>query len=189
MMNTLRHIITFALTTLLLTNVYGQTTKTVRHDTTLQQQLTTYRQILWDSLPRPIGWINDYEGLYTDNDELVLDSIISIFKSETGIEFAIVTLDTIYTTNDKFDELTLRIANHWGVGEKGNDNGILIGISRGHRKIRINNGLGIEKIITDTETKEIIDNYFTPYFKTGQYYDGTLNGLTELIKLLKTKLK
>jgi uncharacterized protein len=189
MTTTLRHISTFTLSTLLLTTVYGQATKRVRQDTALQQQVSTYRQTFWDSLPKPSGWINDFEGLYEDEDELVLDSIISIFKSETGVEVAIVTLDTIYTTKDKFDELTLRIANHWGVGEKGKDNGILIGISRGLRKIRINNGLGIEKLISDTETKVIIDNYFIPYFKKGQYYDGTLTGLTELIKLLKTKLK
>lgn len=185
----LRHIIAFTSTIILLVNAHAQTTNTSGHNTTSQQQLSTYRQIFWDSLPRPTGWVNDYEGLYADEEELVLDSIISIFKSETGFEFALVTIDTIYTTEDKFDELTLRIASSWGVGEKGKDNGILIGISRGHRKIRINNGFGIEKLITDNETKEIIDNYFIPYFKTGQYFPGTLTGLTELIKLLKTKIK
>lgn len=189
MTTTIRHIITFILTNLLLTTIYGQATKTVRQDTSIQQQLSTYRKIFWDSLPKPIGWTNDFEGLFEDENEFVLDSIIRVFNSETGVEIAILTLDTIYTTKDKFDELTLLIANHWGVGQKGKDNGILIGISRGHRKIRINNGFGIEKLISDTETKVIIDNYFIPYFKKGQYYDGTLIGLTELIKLLKTKLK
>jgi uncharacterized protein len=189
MTTTLRNFIAFALSTLLLTNIYGQTTKKAGQDTTLQQQLSTYRQLFWDSLPAPIGWTNDFEGLYTYEEELVLDSIVSIFKSETGFEFAIVTIDTIVIRKEKFDELTLRIANQWGVGEKGKDNGILIAISRGHRKIRINNGFGIEKLITDTETKEITDNYFIPYFMTGDYYNGTLTGLNELIKLLKTKHK
>lgn len=189
MTNTLKHIITFTLTTFLLTTVYGQTTNTVKQDTTLQLQLLALKQTFLDSLPKASGWVNDFEGLYENEDELVLDSMISIFKKETGVEVVIVTLDTIYTTKDKFDELTLRIANQWGVGEKGKDNGILIGISRGHRKIRINNGFGIEKLISDTETKVIIDNYFIPYFRKGQYYDGTLTGLTELITLLKRKLK
>lgn len=158
-------------------------------DTTLHQQLTTYRQNFWDSLPKPIGSINDFEGLYEDTEELVLDSIISIFKKETGIEIAVVTLDTIYSTVENFDELTLRIARQWGVGEKDKNNGILIGISRGYRKMRIQNARGIVKLISDTETKVIVDHYFIPYFKNGQFYDGTLTGLTELMKLLKTKLK
>jgi uncharacterized protein len=188
MTTVLRNILALTSTIILLANVHAQTTNPFGHDTTSQRKLSTYRQIFWDSLPRPSGWVNDYEGLYTDEEELVLDRIISIFKSETGIEFALVTIDTIYTTEDKFDELTLRIANSWGVGEKGKDNGILIGISRGHRKIKVNNGIGIEKLITDNETKEIIYNYFIPDFKNGRYYNGTLTGLTEIIKRLKTKL-
>lgn len=88
--------------------------------------------------------VNHYEGLYTDEEELVLDRIIKILKSETGIEFALID-NSRPPRRQKFDELTLRIANSWGVGEKGKDNGILIGISRGHRKIKVNNGIGIEK--------------------------------------------
>lgn len=71
--------------------------------------------------------------------------------------------------------------------KKHKDNGVLIAISKGYRQIRIQNGNGIEKIITDNETKEIIDNFFIPDFKKGNYYDGTLKGLVELINLLKPK--
>jgi uncharacterized protein len=81
----------------------------------------------------------------------------------------------------------LYISNTWGVGVKGKDNGILIGISNGYRRMRIQNGYGIEKIISDEETKEIIDKYFIPYFKNGDYYSGTLTGLTRLIALLNSK--
>jgi len=91
------------------------------------------------------------------------------------------------TSKDKFEDLSLHIAKTWGVGKKYKDNGILIAISKGYRQIRIQNGNGIEKIITDDETKEIIDKYFIPDFKKGKYYDGTLKGLIELIKLLKSK--
>lgn len=189
MTSILQHIITFSLTAFLLPNIYGQTIKPVNQDSTLQQQISTYRLTFWDSLPKQNGRINDYEGLYEKEEELALDSLIRIFKSETGIEIVILTLDTINSDKDNFDQLTLRIANHWAVGEKGKYNGILIGISRGHRKIRINNGAGIVELISDAETKAIIYNYFIPYFKTEQYYDGTFTGLTELIKHLKRKLK
>jgi len=189
MTSILQHIITITLTAFLLPNIYGQTIKPVNQDTILQEQISTYRLTFWDSLPKQNGRINDYEGLYENEEELALDSLIRIFKSETGIEIVILTLDTIHSDKDNFDQLTLRIANNWVVREKGKYNGILIGISRGHRKIRINNGKGIEELISDAETKTIIYNYFIPYFKTEQYYDGTFTGLTELIKHLKRKLK
>lgn len=187
MTTALRHIILLALATLLLTNGYGQATKAVRQDTALQQQQNSYRQSFWDSLPKPTGWINDFEGLYSDEEELVLDSLVRLFKTGTGIEIAVVTIDSVCIQKEKFVELTLRMANQWGVGEAGKDNGILVGISRGHRMIRINNGVGIEKLITDDETKEIIASYFIPYFKAGEFYKGTIVGLTELIHRLQAK--
>ena len=148
------------------------------------QKLEIYRKTFWDSLPKPLSWTNDYENLYTDKEEDMLDSIIFDFKNKTSVQIVIVTLDTIYTSKDKFDDITLHIANTWGVGEKIKNNGILIGISKGHRKIRIQNGYGIEKIITDLQTKEIIDNYFIPNFKKNEYFVGTYSGLNELINLL-----
>lgn len=81
----------------------------------------------------------------------------------------------------------MHIAQTWKIGKAEKDNGILIGISKGYRRIRIQNGNGIEKIITDEETKKIIENYFIPEFKKGEYYKGTLNGLREIINVLKSK--
>jgi uncharacterized protein len=169
-------------------NVCGQQTRNViARDTLKEKSLSSSRQIFWDNLPKATNWTNDYEDLYSNNEQTKLDSIISKFELETTIEIAIVTIDNTKTTKDKFEDLSLHIAKTWGVGKKNKDNGVLIAISKGYRQIRIQNGNGIEKIITDNETKEIIDKYFIPDFKKGKYYDGTLKGLIELIKLLKSK--
>ena len=53
--------------------------------------------------------------------------------------------------------------------------------------MRIQNGYGIEKMISDAETKEVIDKFFVPSFKNGEYYEGTLIGLSKLIELLNSK--
>lgn len=169
-------------------NVCGQQTNNViAQDSIKEKSLAMFRQIFWDNLPKPINRTNDYEDLYSDEEQNNLNEIISKFELETTIEIALVTIDTTKTTKDKFEDLSLHIAKTWGIGKKDKDNGVLIAISKGYRKIRIQNGNGIEKIITDNETKEIIDNFFIPDFKKGNYYDGTLKGLVELINLLKSK--
>jgi len=61
---------------------------------------------------------------------------------ESSIQIAIVTVDS--TSKKKFNDLALKIANQWGVGEKVKDNGILFAFSKLHRQIRIVNGYGIE---------------------------------------------
>lgn len=142
------------------------------------------KQSFWTNLPVPRGWVNDFENLFTINEQKYLDSIVSAYKARTSVQMAIVTLDTNSTTKERFDDLTLHITKTWGIGEKGKNNGILIGISRGFRQMRIQNGYGIERRMSDNQTKQIIDNYFIPGFKKSNYYKGTLDGLNKIIEHL-----
>jgi uncharacterized protein len=133
----------------------------------------------------PIGWVNDFEKIFTEEENLKLDSILSKFEKKTSNEIAIVTIDSSWITKEKFDSLTLVIANKWGVGKKENNNGILIGISKGLRKIRIQNGKGIVPKLSDKETKLIIDNYFIPEFKNGNYFKGCFAGILEIMRKIR----
>lgn len=90
---------------------------------------------------------------------------------------------------DSLEALTQRIGNVWGVGQKETNNGVVIGICPEYRRMTIRNGYGIEKILSNKETKEIIDKYFIPEFKEGKYFEGTITGLEELFQILTKKLK
>lgn len=138
----------------------------------------------WDKLPEPQGWVNDFEHIFNTEQINKLERLAAGYKKKTGVEIVIVTFDTNATTADRFEELTLDMANTWGVGEKDKNNGVFIGISVGLRKIRIQNGLGIEKRMTDAQTKEIIDKFIIPSFKKGNYYQGTLSGLMKIMEHL-----
>lgn len=191
-MTTIKFISICLLTIFCLTSCEGQVAqKTVhyQHDTSATFKLQTFRQIFWDSLPKPTSWTNDFEGIFSDVEEHQLDSIIAAFEKETTTQICIVTLDTIFTTKEKFNDLALHIAKTWGVGQKEKNNGVTICISKGHRKIRICNGYGIEKVLSDTETKEIMDKYFISNFKAGEYFQGTKKGLLAVIETLRIKLR
>jgi len=152
-----------------------------------KESLENYRKQFWNNIPKPMRWVNDYEKAFTPKQIASLDSIIVNFMEESSIQIAIITIDTLMTNKKMFNDLALRVANQWGVGETEKDNGILFAFSRLHRQVRIVNGYGIEKLISDRETKEIIENTIIPYFKKDDYYSGTFNGLSALIKILKTK--
>lgn len=150
-------------------------------------KLHKLRKQFWDSLPKPIGWTNDLENIYSPAEEMILDSIISVFEKETSIEISIVTLDSTLTSVELFNDLALHIARNWGIGKKDKDNGILICISTGHRRIRISNGYGIEQMLTDEETNALLNRYFLPKFKRTQFFQGTYDGLIALTKKLRDK--
>ena len=152
------------------------------------EKLKLSRKYFWDNPPKPSGFVNDYDNIYSDSEEIILDSLIADFEKRTTIQIAVAAFDTLMTSSDSLDALTLRLGNVWGVGQKDKNNGIIIGICIAYRKMRIQNGYGIEKILTDAETKEIIDKAFLPGFRNNAYYEGTFNGLTLLMSTLEKKL-
>lgn len=165
------------------------TTYTTKVDSLKAKSVEVYRQTFWDNLPKPLNWTNDYENIFSDDEETKLNQIIADFEKETTVEIAIVTIDTFKVSKEKFEDLTLHIARTWGVGKNEKLNGILIAISKGYRQIRIQNGDGITLVLSDEETAEILQNHFFPYFKKEEYFEGTQAGLFEIIKLLKVRLK
>jgi uncharacterized protein len=172
---------------LLTINLNAQNDIRDKKDSLKSKIVELHRENFWRNLPKSTNWTTDFENLYSDIEQAKLDSIISNFEKKTTIEIAIVTIDTLKTSNEKFEDLSLNLAKNWGIGKSGKDNGILIAISKGYRRIRIQNGNGIEKIISDEETKAIIENYFIPAFRNNEYYIGTLKGMMEIMKLLESK--
>ena len=129
---------------------------------------------------RPIGWVNDFEFILTPQEEQKLDSILTRFENETSVELAVITIDTSWVAKSSFDSLVLVFHNSWGVGKKDKNNGIVIGISKGYRKIRITNGYGIEPILSDNETKKIMDELILPEFKKDLFYEGLRKGILKI---------
>lgn len=142
-----------------------------------------------DSIPKPVGYVNDFENLLTPIQEKVLDSIIRAYEKQTSIEIAVLTFDTTLIGREGLEKFALNVLNTWGIGKKEKNNGILMAISSGYRLIRIENGYGIEKIMTDEETKQIIETNILPSFKERKYYEGMLNGVNTLISTLNRKMK
>lgn len=169
------------------TNVWSQE-KTENIDSLRTKNIELFRNLFWNHPPRYQKWVNDYENLYTTGQEAELTTLIDNFEKETSFEIAIVTIDTIRVEEDKFEDLSLHIAKTWGVGKRFKDNGVLIAISKGYKRMRIQNGNGTEKIFTNEETQLVIDNYFIPYFKKEEYFNGTLSGLKEIMRILKSKM-
>jgi uncharacterized protein len=84
-----------------------------------------------------------------------------------------------------FERYTLLMLRTWGVGKRQKNNGILIVIAPGLRRIRIQNGYGIEKVLTNEQTKTVLDKTFLPYFKEGKFYQGTKEGILAIMRTLE----
>ena len=132
------------------------------------------------------SWVFDIEQVLTEEQETILDSIISQFEEETTNVIVIVTTADI-GDHEKMVFYAVEFGERYGVGKTEKDNGLIIAFSASLRETFIATGLGTEKILTDPICKGIVEQEMVPEFKNGNYFKGIQNGLNECIRIWKEK--
>ena len=137
-----------------------------------------------ETVPNPrqtySGWVTDQAQMLSPQAERQLNQMIGKLEAQNGTEIAIVTVpDTLpYLTPKAF---TTKLFNHWGIGKWGKNNGVLFMVSQGDRRVEIETGRGMQKILPNQFVKKIIDKEIIPRFKQQQYEAGILAGTKALI--------
>ncbi|WP_316811127.1 TPM domain-containing protein [Pedobacter heparinus] len=136
---------------------------------------------------KPNTLVNDYTGTLSSGQLQQLERKLVAFDDSTSIQVAIAILKSVgeYDIN----EYALELGRKWGVGNKGKDNGVMIVVALGDRKIAIQTGYGVEGVLPDMYTRRIIDNDIKPYFKAGDYYKGLDAGTDAIISVTKGEYK
>jgi len=128
------------------------------------------------------GYVNDYAGILSPQEQKLLISRIDSIERNTTVEIALVSVKT--TNGEATSQYATKIGDKNGVGKKATDNGIVVLISfDNERGGFIATGKGIEGTLTDVKCSRIWDNSKT-YFTDKRYYDGydsILNGIEKEI--------
>lgn len=130
--------------------------------------------------PNPPRLVNDYTNTLSAEEKNALERKLVAYFDSTSTQIAIV-IENSLEGDDLFDYCQ-RLATSWGIGEKGKNNGLLVYVALGDRKIRIHTGYGMEATITDALSKRIIEQQIKPNFKAGAYYTGLDEATDILIK-------
>ena len=77
-----------------------------------------------------------------------------------------------------------RLGRHWGIGQKGTNNGAILLVAPNERKVRIEVGYGLEGTLTDAISRLIIENAILPRFRTGDFSGGIERGVDDLVQVL-----
>ncbi|KJJ85987.1 membrane protein containing DUF477 [Candidatus Omnitrophus magneticus] len=131
----------------------------------------------------PSGSVNDYAEVISENASASISKILNLIKEKTSVEIAVVTVKD--TAGVEINEYAVELYKSWGIGKKGEDNGILVLMAINDRKCRIEVGYGMEGIVTDAYSKIIIDELMIPHFKKGDFDGGILSGVVMLSKIIK----
>jgi len=79
------------------------------------------------------------------------------------------------------------LANGWGVGRRGYNDGVLLVVAPIERKVQIAVGRGLENDLPDDLCRTIIERDLVPSFRSGDMPGGIEAGADALIQALKRK--
>ncbi|MBN23281.1 MAG: hypothetical protein CL678_18495 [Bdellovibrionaceae bacterium] len=142
--------------------------------------LGSYAQVEIPSLTSPVI---DQAGMLTSEFSQRLRGILYQLKNEKGTQVVVLTIPSL--DGESIEGFSIRVVDQWKLGSEKKDDGVLLLISRGDRKLRIEVGQGLEGILTDLKSKRIIDYDITPFFKAGDIEGGVLNGVLSIIKTVQ----
>ncbi|MFV0565672.1 MAG: TPM domain-containing protein [Flavobacteriaceae bacterium] len=153
--------------------------KTTKEDTAAEPQKTELNVL---QFPQQIGFVNDFEKIFTEENIKSLENILSNYKTNYNREIAIITIESI-PENIDFYQYAIQISEHWKTGNDSKGNGLTIVLSKTLRKVRISTtGKTKALYLSDEFCEKVIHETMIPEFKKGNYYNGVSLGINKLIE-------
>lgn len=137
------------------------------------------------AFPPPQKYVSDGARVIRPEIRDSINAMLKSVESDTGAEIAVVTVESL--DGMTVEDYGVRLFKAWGIGKKGADNGILVLVAPGERKMRIEVGYGLEPIVPDGLAGQIIREEFTPQFKNGDYGTGIRSGVTRLADIVRAR--
>lgn len=128
-----------------------------------------------DKIPIPTVedgvFVYDEDNIIDDDVEEKINDMLVDLEEKTDVEFAVITVEDLQ--GREIEDYANNLFNTLGIGKKGEDNGLLLLISRSDERVRIEVGRGLEGCLNDAKCGRILDDYFVPYRESDEYTEGT----------------
>ncbi|TNH96254.1 TPM domain-containing protein [Aeromonas sobria] len=132
--------------------------------------------------PALSGRVVDEAALMSRKQAHQLTQQLAAFEKRSGIQLVVVSIDSL--DGEIIEEYGYQLGRHWGIGQKGKNNGVLLLIAQDERKVRIEVGYGLEGALPDAIAANIIHGRILPAFKRGDMVAGIMAGSQSIMKAL-----
>lgn len=136
--------------------------------------------------PNPPKLVNDFANVLGKNNVQQLEGALVEFARETSTQILVVTVADLegYDPSD----YAVRLADNWGVGQKGKDNGLVILLkpktNNSKGQVFVATGYGLEGVLPDAIiNRTVVDYEMIPRFREGDYFGGLVSGIKVIMDL------
>lgn len=133
--------------------------------------------------PALTGRVVDEAHVLSSGTKAQLIEQLAAFEAKSSDQLVVATVRS--TGESPIEPYANQLFRHWGLGQAGENNGVLLLVAIDDRKMRIEVGYGLEGILTDLLSRLIIENSMVPEFRAGNYEAGIRRGVDDIISVLE----
>lgn len=134
------------------------------------------------TFPKLTGRVVDDAALLSPQQKQALTGKLAALEKQSGRQLVVATLPGLQGYD--ISDYGYQLGRAWGIGSKDKNDGALLIIAPRDRKMRIEVGYGLEGIITDAVSSEIIRNQIAPRFRAGDMAGGIDAGVDAIGRLM-----
>ncbi len=127
-------------------------------------------------------WFVDEANLIAEADGAEITEIVSTLMADEQIPIIVATISSLAAHNAAgytIERYATALFNEWGIGSQRRNYGMLLLVSQGDRKARIELGANWGRSY-DSDALRVMQGHIIPAFKRGQFSEGILAGVRGL---------
>jgi uncharacterized protein len=135
-------------------------------------------------VPQLTGPVVDEAGLLSAGDARRLEALSRAaweLPADRRVQLQYLVVKSL--DGDDIEGYAARAFEAWKLGDR-KDNGVLVVVSAGERRVRIETGYGNEGALTDAQAGRIIRGTIAPAFRAGRYGDGLYDAGVQILSAL-----
>lgn len=132
-------------------------------------------------VPALTGRVVDTANVLSNEEKTQIENAILNFEKNTKGQFAVCVVPNI--NGETIESASIKIAEKWKIGKKGEDNGIIFLLSMKEREFRIEVAYGFEGKLNDAKAGDL-GRLAIPYFKNKKWGEGIVvivNGSSSIL--------
>src|SRR3954470_16196485 len=126
--------------------------------------------------PPLTGRVVDQADLLNPEQEQQLTQRLEALQRASSRQLVVATVPSLQDL--PIEDYGYQLGRAWGIGQRGANNGIILLVAPNEHKVRIEAGYGLEGIVTDALSSQIIQQQILPHFRANppDYAGGIIVG-------------
>ena len=131
-------------------------------------------------IPKLEQRVSDFTNTLSFQEWQSLERMLKSFEDSTSTQIVVLIINSL--NDENIEEYANKVFESNKIGQAKKNNGVLLVVSKEDRKMKIEVGYGLEGVLTDALSSQIIRNDMIPHFREGNYFGGLITGIDAIMR-------